>query len=467
MHSKDREHSKRRGRPRGHVTQYSEGGTGPGVIEEVRDPSTAWDRSRALTQKLMEQVCDRANLNRAYRRVKTNRGAPGVDGMTVEELYGWLITHKRELIKSLLEGSYKPQSVRGIEIPKPGGGVRQLGIPTVVDRFVQQALGQVLDPLWDPTFSESSYGFRPKRSAHQALKSAQGYVREERRWVVDMDLEKFFDRVNHDILMSRVARWIGDKRILRILRRMLEAGMMRDGMEVERTEGTPQGGPLSPLLSNLLLDELDKELEQRGHSFCRYADDCNIYVRSQVAGERVMRSVSRFLQTRLRLKVNESKSAVARVEQRSFLGHRILRDGRLSVAPKSIRRMKVRVRQITRRTKGEHLGKVIRGLNTYLRGWVHYYRYAAIRTHSHAWDLWIQRRLRCYRLKQRKTTSSRARFFLGLGVSRGRAWTTAKVGRRWWILSGTPTAHKAMPLWFFDQLGLYSMHDQVLRWTSS
>jgi RNA-directed DNA polymerase len=282
-------------------------------FEEPRS-SAAKDRQRALTARLMEQVCEPENLNRAYARVKANKGSPGVDGMSVNKMGAWIKLHKHELIASLLDGSYQPQPVRGVQIPKPGGkGKRQLGIPTVIDRLVQQAIRQVLEPILDPTFSASSYGFRTGRSAHDALKKAKEYVAEGRDIVVDIDLEKFFDKVNHDILMARLGRWVGDKRILRIIGRFLRAGMMQNGVCILREEGTPQGGPLSPLLANLLLDDLDKELEKRGHAFCRYADDCNIYVASQAAGERVLASVTKFLETKLKLRVNRDKSAVAPV----------------------------------------------------------------------------------------------------------------------------------------------------------
>ena len=312
----------------------------------------ASDPARALNVNLMEEVTKLANLNQALRQVRANKGAPGVDGMTVADLRDWIVAHKDEFIASLLNGSYQPQPVRGVEIPKPGGGVRQLGIPTVVDRFVQQAILQVLEKILDPTFSTSSFGFRPGRGAHDALAQASRYVSEGRPIVVDLDLEKFFDRVNHDILMSRLARRIGDKRLLRIIRRFLEAGMLQNGVCVERHEGTPQGGPLSPLLSNLLLDDLDRELERRGHRFCRYADDCNIYVQSLAAGERVLASVTRFLEEELKLRVNRAKSAVASVVERKFLGHRLLADGTQTIAPKSLDRARDRVREITRRNRG-------------------------------------------------------------------------------------------------------------------
>jgi len=319
-----------------------EGGTGPGPSEEP-SLSAAIARRRALTSRLMERVVERDNLNQAYRRVVANAGSPGLDGMRVEQLADWIAQHKTAFIESLLDGSFQPSAVRGVNIPKPGGGERQLGIPTVVDRLVQQALLQVLTPILDPTFSDSSYGFRPGRGAHDALCPARQYVAEGFTIVVDLDLEKFFDRVNHDVLMNRLGRHVGDKRMLRIIGRFLRAGLMQNGVRMEREEGTPQGGPLSPLLANLLLDDLDKELERRGHRFCRYADDCNIYVQSFKAGQRVMESVTRFLEDTLRLRVNRDKSAVAHVSERKFLGHRLLSGGRLGLAPGSLERARERL----------------------------------------------------------------------------------------------------------------------------
>jgi RNA-directed DNA polymerase len=302
--------------------QGGDGGTRSPRCAEAQQP-TAMSHTRALADDLMRQVVSDENVKRAFRKVKANGGAPGPDGMPVDELGAWVKAHWRELRTQLLEGSYRPQPVRAAEIPKPNGGTRQLGIPTVVDRFVQQALLQVLTPVLDPTFSTSSYGFRPGKSAHQALLQAKDYVLEGRPYVVDIDLAQFFDRVNHDILMARLARHVGDKTLLRLVRRFLEAGIMRGGVCVAREEGTPQGGPLSPLLANLLLDDLDKELEKRGHCFCRYADDCNIYVQSQAAGERVMASLTQFLEKKLKLQVNQAKSAVALVDDRKFLGYRL------------------------------------------------------------------------------------------------------------------------------------------------
>ena len=449
------EGDKRRGQP-------GEGGTGTGGHEE-RQALAVSGEGRALTVELMERVCDRGNLNRAYKRVKANKGAPGIDGKTVEDLREWLSTHKDEVIASLLDGSYRPQAVRGVEIPKPGGGMRQLGIPTVLDRLVQQAILQVLEPILDPKFSESSYGFRPGRGAHDALRKASEYVAEGYGMVVDMDLEKFFDRVNHDILMARLARHVTDKRLLRIVRRFLEAGLMRDGVCIERHEGTPQGGPLSPLLANLLLDDLDKELEKRGHRFCRYADDCNIYVRSRAAGERVMASITGFLEKKLKLRVNREKSAVAYVEERKFLGYRLLRGGRLGIAPASVKRMKARIRQITRRNRGIALSRMIEELNRFLIGWVTYFRYAECQSLLASLDEWTRRKLRCVRLKQCKRSHTMAVFLMHQGVPENSAWRLALSGKGWWRLADTPQSHQAMPNPWLTQQGLVSLLGRYMR----
>jgi RNA-directed DNA polymerase len=410
----------------------------------------------------MEEVCSRENLNRAYKRVKANKGAPGTDGMGVEDLLDWLKTHKGPLLRSLLDGTYQPQPVRGVQIPKPGGGMRQLGIPTVVDRLVQQAIAQVLEPILDPTFSASSFGFRPARSAHQALQQAVLYTQAGLDIVVDIDLEKYFDRVNHDILMARLARHIADKRLLRITRRFLQAGMMQNGVCIRREEGTPQGGPLSPLLANLLLDDLDKELERRGHAFCRYADDCNIYVSSQTAGERVMASVTRFLEKKLKLRVNPKKSAVARTTERKFLGYRILSGGRLGIAPASLKRMKDRVRKITRRNRGIRFEQVIEELNRFLPGWVIYFRHAQAKTALQRTDEWLRRKLRCFRLKQWKRPRTIWQRLMQAGVSRQEAANLASSGKGWWRKADTPASHQAMPNRWFDALGLVNLTQQYL-----
>lgn len=445
------------------------GGTCAGTYEERQTP-TAWAVNLALAYEVMEQVASSANLNRAYKRVKANKGVPGVDGMTVADLRGWIADNCEGLIVSLLDGSYHPKPVRGVEIPKPGGkGVRQLGIPTVVDRLVQQAILQVLEPMFDPTFSASSYGFRPGRSAHDALRQAREYVTDGRRIVVDIDLEKFFDRVNHDVAMSRLARRIGDKRLLGIIRRFLKAGMMADGVCIERQEGTPQGGPLSPLIANLLLDDLDKELERRGHRFCRYADDCNIYVRSKAAGERVMASVAAFLEGKLRLRVNRDKSAVAPVGERSFLGYRLWHTGGLGIAPKSLVRMKDRLRAITRRNRGIPFQTMIAQVNAFTTGWVTYYRLAQGVSALRNTDQWLRRKLRCVRLKQCKRTRSTARFLRECGVPATRAWLLAGSGKGWWRLAGSPPAVEAMTIAWFTNQRLVSLanHHAALNTTGN
>jgi RNA-directed DNA polymerase len=436
-----------------------EGGTGTAAHEEGQ-VATASNRERALTSNVMEKVCERENLNRACERVRANKGAPGIGGMTVEELYGWIKENGEGLTTSLLDGSYEPQPVRAVEIPKPSGGTRELGIPTVVDRLVQQAILQVMGPILDPTFSESSYGFRRGRNAHQALKRAAEYGREGRAVVVDFDIAKFSDRVNHDVLMARVARHVRDKRLLRIIRRFLEAGVMRNGVKVRRYEGTPQGGPLSPLLANLLLDDLDKEPERRGHRFCRYADDWNIYVRTIRAGGRVMASVVRFLEERLRLRVNPEKSAVAYVEERQFLGYRLLRGGRLGIAPRSLARAKQRIREITRRNRGISLGRMIRELNEFASGWVTCFRYAACKTALQRLDEWIRRKLRCVRLKQCKRPQAIFALLRRPGVPGWSAGKLAGSGRGWWRKAGSPRAQQAMSIARFRAQGLISLSDR-------
>jgi len=433
-----------------------EGGTGAGASEE-RQASAAGSQERALTWQLMEEVASSANLNQAYKRVKANDGAAGVDGMAVTELRAWIAGNRDVLIAALLDGSYQPRPVRGVEIPKPGGGMRQLGIPTVVDRLVQQAIAQVLEPRLDPSFSASSFGFRPGRSAQDALRQAREYVADGYDIVVDLDLEKFFDRVNHDILMARLARRIGDRRLLRIVRRFLEAGMMVDGVCRERYEGTPQGGPLSPLLANLLLDDLDRELERRGHRFCRYADDCNIVVRSMAAGERVMASVTAFLEGRLRLKVNRQKSAVAAVGERQFLGHRLGTGGRLGIGRKSLARVKDRLRAITRRNRGIPFARVIEEVNRFAPGWVTYYRHAQCQSTLSALDGWLRRKLRCLRLKHCKRPQTMIDFLRKHRVPEEAARKLASSGKGWWRLADSRPAKTAMTIAWFRASGLISL----------
>ena len=415
----------------------------------------------------MEAVVERENMWSALKQVERNSGAAGVDKMTVAQLRAYLREHWLRIKEELLAGEYQPQPVRKVEIPKPGGkGKRMLGIPTVIDRLIQQALHQVLSPLFEPDFSESSYGFRPNRSAQQAVLKAREYVREGRRWVVDIDLEKFFDRVNHDILMSRLARRIKDKRVLRLIRRYLQAGMMSDGLTTARREGTPQGGPLSPLLSNILLDELDKELERRGHKFCRYADDCNIYVQSRSAGERVMKSVTRFLERRLRLKVNAEKSAVARPWERKFLGYSMTpnREPRLKVAKESVKRLKEKLREIFRRGRGRNLGKLIEGeLTPLLRGWMNYFRLAEVKGIFEELDSWIRRKLRGLIWRQWKRPFTRLKGLIQRGLATVQARTSASNGRGSWWNAGAAHMHAAFPKSYFDRCGLLSLLEQRLR----
>src|ERR1700719_3936862 len=393
--------------------------------------------SLAGTERLMEEVCELENSKQALQRVKANKGSPGVDGMTVEELPEYLKKQGLEIVEQLRNGTYQPQPVRRVEIPKQdGAGMRKLGIPCVLDRFVQQAVLQVLQKRWYPTFSEHSHGFRPGRSAKQAVHKAQQYIAEGYLWVVDLDLEKFFDRVNHDRLLAAVAERVADKRMLKLIRAFLEAGVMEDGLVSPVDEGTPQGGPLSPLLSNLVLDDLDKELARRGHRFCRYADDCNIYVRSHRAGERVMASMSRFLTQKLRLKVNEAKSAVARPEERKFLGFSISNDGsERRIAPKALDKFKTQVRDKTRRTRGISLQQLIEDLTLYLIGWRGYFGFCQTPRVLTNLEAWIRRRLRSYLLRQWQKGPNRFNELRRRGVP--------KFGAA--VAAGSPTGFWRMP----------------------
>jgi len=411
--------------------------------------------SEPLPEQLMERICDRVNLNTAYKRVKSNGGSPGVDGMTVDQAAAWISSHKDALIKSLLDGSYRPQPVRRVAIPKPGGGERVLGIPTVIDRIVQQAILQVLQPIFDSHFSNSSFGFRPGRSAHGALRQAQEYVAQGLRYVVDVDIEKFFDRVNHDILMSRVALRVRDKRLLRIIRRFLVAGIMSDGVVISRHEGTPQGGPLSPLLSNILLDDLDRELARRGHRFCRYADDCNIYVQSQRAAERVLQSISTWLERKLRLRINSDKSAAAYCANRKFLGHQI-HEQFISVAPQSWSRLKQKLLRLTRRRSSLSFDDRIVSINQLTRGWLNYFKYTSCKKRLEGLDEWLRHRLRSAKLYELKRPYPRVKFVRSLGISEVEAWKTFKSGKGLWRLGCTPVAHMAMNRKWFNELGLQS-----------
>ena len=419
-------------------------------------PTATQGDERSGTSGLMELVCERENLQAALKRVRKNKGSPGIDGMTVEMLPQYLRAHWSELREHLLSGTYRPSLVKEQLIPKGDGGMRKLGIPTVLDRFIQQALLQVLQPLFDPNFSEYSYGFRPKRRAHDAVVQAQRFIQDGRRIVVDVDLEQFFDRVNHDVLMGKLAKRIGDRRVLRLIRRYLEAGILARGIAMERHEGTPQGGPLSPLLANVLLDEVDKELEKRGHAFARYADDCNVYVRSKRAGERVMKALRRLF-AKLRLRVNESKSAVARPPDRKFLGYSFwyAKGGtvRRRVASKALVTMKDRVRAITKRSGGRSISSVVKELRGYLVGWKNYFQLADTPRIFSDLDEWIRHRLRAIHLKQWKRGPTIFRELIKRGLSPTGARKVAGNGRRWWKNSGM-TINVAFPVAYFDGLGL-------------
>ncbi len=409
--------------------------------------------SPASTDRLMEEVCQRENLRQALQRVRQNKGSPGVDGMTVYELPDYLREHWPTIRDSLLRGIYKPQPVKRVEIPKPGGGMRKLGIPTVLDRFVQQAVLQVLQKRWDATFSAHSYGFRPGRSAHQAVAQAQQYVSEGYAWVVDIDLEKFFDRVNHDRLMGRVARRVSDKRLLKLIRAFLNAGVLENGLVSPTDEGTPQGGPLSPLLSNLVLDDLDAELERRGHRFVRYADDSNIYVRSERAGHRVMESISRFITKKLKLKVNQAKSKVDRPWRCKFLSFRFVR-GKRGLAPQTVQRFKKRIRELTRRTRGVSLERMVEQLSRYLIGWRGYFGFCETPSVLRHLDSWIRRRLRCVVWKQWKRGRKRFAELRVRGVGKDLAAQTAGSVHGPWRISRSPALSYAFPNAYFNTLGL-------------
>jgi RNA-directed DNA polymerase len=403
-------------------------------------------------EQLMEKVVDRDNLLTALRNVKRNGGSPGVDGMKVEELPEYLKRKWPKIRRRLLNGTYVPYPVKRVEIPKPGGGVRQLGIPTVLDRFIQQALLQVLQQDWDVTFSDSSYGFRPGKSAHQAIKRSQEYLKEGYGWVVDMDLEKFFDRVNHDKVMSEVQERVSDERVTNLVQRYLRSGIEHEGKLVKPEMGTPQGGPLSPLLANLMLDNLDRELERRGHRFVRYADDCNIYVKSKRAGSRVLRSISRFLENHLKLSVNEAKSAVDRPWRRQFLGFTFSWKLNRRISDKSIKRFKGRIREITRRVRGRRIGVIVKELRQYMLGWQGYFNVTQVRYILRELDSWVKRRLRCYLWKQWGRRGYRE--LRKLGVSRDLAWNTAKSAHGPWRLSRSPGLAFALPAKYFARLGL-------------
>jgi RNA-directed DNA polymerase len=447
-------------------TRAEELGRNPGgAAAGAETGATTRTRTKAESSGLMEAVCERGNLRLAYERVVKNKGAAGVDGIGVAEFKSHLQRHWPTIKAKLLAGGYIPSPVRRVEIPKPQGGVRTLGIPTLTDRLIQQALHQVLSAIFEPTFSASSYGFRPGRSAHQAIKAAQRYVAEGRRVVVDLDLEKFFDRVNHDLLMGKLAQEIDDRRVLQLIRRYLEAGMMADGIISPRTEGTPQGGPLSPLLSNILLTDLDRELERRGHAFCRYADDCNIYVGSQRTGERVLASLTRFLTQRLKVKVNVAKSAVARPWERKFLGYSLTwhKAPRRRIAPSSRQRLRRRIGEVLKGARGRSLAHTIQELNPVLRGWAAYFKLTEAKRMLEDLDGWIRHKLRCILWRQWKRPYTRARNLMKAGLAEERAFRSAFNQRGPWWNSGKSHMNQAYPKSFFDRLGLVSLLDTVRR----
>lgn len=417
--------------------------------------ANANDQPEPTWKELMEEVVAPANIARAMQRVRGNRGSPGIDGMTVDELADHWRRSEGILREQLLSGTFRPTPVRRVTIPKADGGQRELGIPTVTDRLVQQAIAQVLGPRYEAGFSSHSHGFRPGHSAHDAVLEAQGYIQEGYNWVVDVDLERFFDRVNHDVLMSRLARRIEDKRMLKILRGFLNAGVMLNGVVVDKEEGTPQGGPLSPLLANVLLDELDKILEARGHRFVRYADDCNVYVRSQRAGERVMDSMRKEL-AKLRLRINEAKSAVDRPWKRRFLGFtfRAGRETRRRVSARAVEKAKDRIRELTNRNRGASVTTAVRELTQYLRGWLQYFGICQVPSPRRELDGWIRARLRLLQVKQWIRGRTAYRRLLALGVPEGGAIHTARHLRRWWFAAHSPGMNLAMPNSYFDRLGL-------------
>lgn len=419
---------------------------------------TACEEERALTADLMEEIADLSNLATALRQVVSNGGSAGIDGMGVSELKEWFSHNWRELQSLLLDGRYTPSEVRGVRIPKPKGGYRQLGIPTCKDRLVQQAISQILSKRYEPNFSVNSYGFRPGRNAHQALLKAAGYVAEGYGHVVDLDLEKFFDKVNHDRILWLLGTRVGDRRLLGLIGKILRSGIMQDGLISQRTKGTPQGSPLSPLLSNIVLDELDKELEVRGHRFVRYADDQIILVRSEEAAKRVQESITDFIENRMLLRVNREKSRICRPHELNFLGYSIYGGGKLGISRESYKRFKEKLRRITRRNRGISLDQLIRGLNPVLRGWLNYFRLASMKKKLEVLVSWLRRRIRCFRIKQCKRAKGIIRFLCSRGVPKWRALLIASSGKGWYRLACSPPVHEAMNLEWLEEIGLFCLY---------
>ena len=441
----------------------STGGTGTETVTGV-DLLSQLERQRILTGNLLEEVVDYGNLHKAYQHVYKNGGKGGIDNMDVKGLGIWLQKNIKTLRTDVLEEQYRPEAVKKVMIPKPNGGKRMLGIPTVKDRLLQQSIHQILSRYYDPLFSDSSYGYRPGRNAHQAIKRASAYIKSGKEWVVEIDLENFFDRVNHDRLMQRLSKGIGDKRLLRLIKGYLQAGIMVDGLVEQRTAGTPQGSPLSPLLSNIVLDELDKELEKRGHSFCRFADDCNVYVRSRKAGERVLESLINFIEHKLKLRVNKKKSGVKQCSQTKFLGYTILPGGNVRVSDISIKRLKGKVRGITQRNRGVKFEQVVKELNLVINGWSNYYRLAnRWLSDIRSVDGWIRRKLRCYRLKQLGRKYTVFKFLRSFGTSVSKSWNVVLYSGGWWNMSNKQVVTKALGSIWFARFGLLSLHQQIVR----
>lgn len=421
-------------------------------------------QQRALTETILERIVDYGNLDKAYRQVRANQGSSGIDGMEVEGLRHWLGKTIKELQTSILNGQYCPSAVRKVEIPKPNGGTRMLGIPTVKDRLIQQAIHQELNRWYEPHFSEHSYGFRPGRNAGQAILQASKYISEGKEWVVDIDLEKFFDTINHDRLMQRLSKGIGDKRLLRLINAYLNTGIMANGLVEQRIAGTPQGSPLSPLLSNIVLDELDRELENRGLSFCRYADDCNIFVSSRKAGERVISSLTDFIERKLKLKVNRDKSGVRHCSDVKFLGYTLLPEGKIRVADKSIERLKSKVKELTKRNRGVKLEQIVKELNAVITGWANYFHLAnSWLSDIRSLDSWIRRKLRCYRLKQCGRKYTIYKFLHSFGIPENTSWNVVMYSQGWWAMSEKQAVQKAMGMKWFAHLGLQSILVRMVR----
>ena len=433
------------------------------AIQRRSAKRSMYAQERTLSQAMMEEITSHQNLLRSYRRVVSNGGSAGMDGMQTKELKNWLRTNYTKLREQLMSGTYRPQGVKGVEIPKPNGGKRQLGIPTVVDRLVQQAIAQVMMRQYEPTFSEHSYGFRPERNCHQALHQATSIIAEGKSYVIDLDMEKFFDEVNHDRLMSRLSKRISDKRVLKLIRLFLQSGIMQGGVICQRIKGTPQGSPLSPLLSNIVLDELDQEMESRGLKFVRYADDVKIFAGSEKAAQRIKENITHYIEGKLLLKVNQQKSRICRGYELNFLGHCLLYDKQVGLSKESETRLKAKVKTITQRNRGISFTQVVKEVNQVLRGWHGYFRYAAMQTKIQRVDGWIKRRLRCFRLKQCKRVIGIVRFLRKEGVEEKLSWKTALSGKGWWRLSNSPATNMAMNDFWFAQEGYYSLSANYKR----